>query len=138
MSDPTVNAQPQTERAATAFVVEDDAMIASILHFVLDREGFRVRHAVDGRIAQQMVATMEVPSVVLLDVMLPYVDGFQLIATIRAQAGWEKTPVLMLTSKGAERDIARALDAGADDYMVKPFQLEELRARLRRLLRVRT
>lgn len=113
-------------------------MIASILHFVLDREGFRVRHAVDGRIAQQMVATMEVPSVVLLDVMLPYVDGFQLIATIRAQAGWEKTPVLMLTSKGAERDIARALDAGADDYMVKPFQLEELRARLRRLLRVRT
>lgn len=112
-------------------------MIASVLHFILDREGYRVRHAVDGRIAQQMVATIEPPDVVLLDVMLPYVDGFQLIATIRAQVGWENIPVLMLTSKGGERDIARALDAGADDYMVKPFQLDELRARLRRLLRGR-
>lgn len=113
-------------------------MIASVLHFILDREGFTVRHAVDGRAAQQLIASSEPPALVLLDVMLPHADGFELVTAIRARAGWEKTPVLMLSSKGHEQDIARALDAGADDYVVKPFQIEELRARLRRLRREAT
>jgi DNA-binding response OmpR family regulator len=121
--------------APVALVIEDDAMIASVLHFILDREGFTVRHAVDGRAAQQLIASSEPPALVLLDVMLPHADGFELVSAIRARAGWEKTPVLMLSSKGHEQDIARALDAGADDYVVKPFQIEELRARLRRLRR---
>ncbi|MBI5108907.1 MAG: response regulator [Rhodocyclales bacterium] len=124
--------------APTALVIEDDAMIASVLHFILDREGFTVRHAVDGQAAQLLIAASEPPALVLLDVMLPHADGFELVAAIRARAGWEKTPVLMLSSKGHEQDIARALDAGADDYVVKPFQIEELRARLRRLRREKT
>jgi DNA-binding response OmpR family regulator len=119
----------------TALVIEDDAMIASVLHFILDREGFAVRHAVDGRAAHQMIAGSDPPALVLLDVMLPHADGFELVSAIRARDGWERIPVLMLSSKGHERDIARALDAGADDYVVKPFQVEELRARLRRLRR---
>lgn len=135
MSGSGISPNATAAAAPTALVVEDDALIASLLNFVLDREGFHVRHAVDGRAAENLVMSMAPPSVVVLDVMLPYIDGFQLIARIRAQAGWDKTPVLMLSSKGGERDIARALDAGADDYIVKPFQLDELRARLRRLCR---
>jgi DNA-binding response OmpR family regulator len=66
--------------------------------------------------------------------MLPYVDGFEIIGLIRAQAGWEGVPVLMLTAKNTERDTVRALDAGADDFIIKPFQPQELLARLRRYL----
>jgi DNA-binding response OmpR family regulator len=121
----------------TALVVEDARAIAMLLRFILEREGFRVEHAADGREAQRLIASMSPPAVVLLDIMLPYADGFELIASIRAQPGWETLPILMLSSKGSEGDIARALDAGADDYMVKPFQPDELKARLRRLLRSR-
>jgi DNA-binding response OmpR family regulator len=75
------------------------------------------------------------PDLVLLDVMLPYVDGFEIIGLIRAQAGWEGVPVLMLTAKNTERDTVRALDAGADDFVIKPFQPQELLARLRRFIK---
>lgn len=128
-------AAPTAGSAPLALVVEDDHSIAQLLRFILEREGFVVEHAADGRKAQALIAALPPPAVVLLDVMLPYVDGFDLIATIRTRADWEKLPVLMLSAKGGERDIARALDAGADDYMVKPFQPDELKARLRRLLR---
>lgn len=127
----------QASPATSALIVEDDRAIAMLLRFILEREGFAVRHAADGREAYRMIAAEPPPTVVLLDVMLPYVDGFELIDAVRAQPGWENLPIMMLTSKGAERDIARALDAGANDYMVKPFQPEELKARLRRLLRTK-
>jgi DNA-binding response OmpR family regulator len=123
--------------AGQAFIVEDDRPIATLLRFILEREGFTVEHAADGREAQQMIASRPCPSIVMLDIMLPFVDGFELITSVRNQPGWEKVPVLMLSSKGSERDIARALDSGADDYIVKPFQPDELKARLRRLLRGR-
>ena len=77
------------------------------------------------------------PALVLLDIMLPYVDGYEILSKIRNQAGWGNVPVVMLTSKGSERDIARAFDCNADDYMVKPFQPDELKARMRRLMRGR-
>jgi DNA-binding response OmpR family regulator len=134
-SIPPSDARP--DPSLTALVVEDARAIAMLLRFILEREGFRVEHAADGREAQRLIGVMAPPAVVLLDIMLPYVDGFELIASIRSQPGWEKLPILMLSSKGSEGDIARALDAGADDYMVKPFQPDELKARLRRLLRGR-
>ncbi|MCK9381347.1 MAG: response regulator transcription factor [Sulfuritalea sp.] len=136
-ADPAPPPDTRADPVLTALVVEDAESIAKLLRFILEREGFRVEHAGDGREAQRLIAVMAPPAVVLLDVMLPYVDGFELIASIRAQPGWEQLPILMLSSKGSERDIARALDAGADDYMVKPFQPDELKARLRRLLRGR-
>lgn len=70
-----------------------------------------------------------------MDIMLPYHDGLELIERLRAQAGWAQVPVLMLTAKAREADIVRALELGADDYVTKPFQPEELLARIRRLLR---
>lgn len=125
------------EALLTALVVEDDDSIAALLCFILERDGFRVEHAADGREAERLIAAIAPPAVVLLDIMLPYVDGFELIDSIRTLSGWQKVPILMLSTKGNERDIARALDNGADDYLVKPFQPEELKARLRRLLRQR-
>jgi DNA-binding response OmpR family regulator len=120
---------------ATVLVVEDDVHIAHVLTFMLERQGYQVTHVADGRAASQHVVASPAPDLVLLDVMLPYVDGFEIMGLIRAQAGWKETPVIMLTAKNTERDTVRALDAGADDFIIKPFQPQELLARLRRFLK---
>ena len=121
--------------AATVLVVEDDQHIAEVLRFMLERQGYRVVHLADGRAASAHVAASQAPGLVLLDVMLPYVDGFEIVGLIRAQPGWQEVPVLMLTAKNTERDTVRALDAGANDFVIKPFQPQELLARVRRFLK---
>jgi DNA-binding response OmpR family regulator len=120
---------------ATVLVVEDDVHIAHVLTFMLERQGYQVTHVADGRAATAHVLAHPAPDLVLLDVMLPYVDGFEIVALIRAQDAWRETPVIMLTAKNTERDTVRALDAGADDFIIKPFQPQELLARLRRFLK---
>ena len=120
---------------STVLVVEDDVHIAHVLSFMLERQGYQVTHVADGRAAVQHVTSQPAPDLVLLDVMLPYVDGFEIVERIRAQEGWDGVPVLMLTAKNAERDTVRALDAGANDFIIKPFQPQELLARLRRFLK---
>ena len=118
----------------TALVVEDDDQIAYILRFILEREGFSVHLAPDGRTAKELIEKLAPPpAVVTLDVMLPHADGYELLKAIRSRQGWEKVPVILLTARSQEHDIVRALDAGANDYMVKPFKPDELRARIRRL-----
>lgn len=99
---------------------------------MLGRAGYRVDLVTDGRDAQAYIEQRDPPAVMLLDVMLPHVDGLQLVALLRQQPAWAAVPVLMLTAKAQERDIARALAAGATDYIVKPFQPEELLERVRR------
>jgi two-component system, OmpR family, alkaline phosphatase synthesis response regulator PhoP len=128
-----------TEKARPAsliLVVEDDEHISDLLKFLLERQGYRVESCTDGRAARNVIGGAgEVPAMVLLDVMLPFVDGFELVGLIRAQAAWHAVPVVMLTAKTTEADIVRALDAGANDYIVKPFQPNELMARVRRYVR---
>ena len=119
----------------SALIVEDDDQIAFLLQFILEREGFRVHLARDGRQAQQFIDSLPPPAVVTLDVMLPYADGFELLNLLRAKPEWKGLPVLMLTSKSQEKDIVRALEAGATDYILKPFKPDELRARVRRLVK---
>jgi DNA-binding response OmpR family regulator len=121
--------------AATALIAEDDDQIAYILRFILEREGFQVHAAPDGRTAKQLIDTLPPPALALLDVMLPHADGYELLALIRAKPQWQAVPVIMLTARSAERDIVRGLEGGANDYMVKPFKPEELRARIRRLVK---
>ena len=121
--------------APVAFVVEDDDHIAQLLNFMLVREGYRVQLARDGREARTYIQTQSPPRIALFDVMLPFVDGFELVRVARAQAGWQQLPIVMLTAKTQERDIVRALDEGATDYILKPFQPNELLARLRRFTR---
>lgn len=115
-------------------VAEDDAQIAYLLQFLLEREGYRVLLAPDGREALRLVDETSPTKLVILDVMMPYADGFEVLAHIRAKPEWRATPVLMLTARSLEKDIVRALDAGAADYVVKPFLPDELKARIRRLL----
>lgn len=119
--------------APVVLVIEDDVDIVFLVRFILERERYTVKVAEDGRAAMAKLADAP-PSLVLLDIMLPFTDGFQLLQCIRAQPAWAGVPVVMLTAKSQERDCVRALDAGANDYIVKPFRPEELVARVRRLL----
>lgn len=117
-------------------VVEDDQEISYLLTFILERQGYEVILAEDGNKALDIIKNVNgKPSLVLLDIMLPYHDGFELVSAIREKDGWERIPVIMLSAKSQENDITRALDLGADDYIVKPFQPMELIARLKRYLR---
>lgn len=122
--------------AQRILMVEDEEDIAFLIRFLLERHGFVVEHAADGRQALEHFQQSP-PDLALMDIMLPYHDGLELIERLRAQAGWEAIPVLMLTAKAREVDVVRALELGADDYVTKPFQPEELLARIRRLLRGR-
>jgi two-component system alkaline phosphatase synthesis response regulator PhoP len=116
-------------------IVEDDDHIAFLLKFMLEREQYDITIASDGLQARELIeGDGPPPALALLDVMLPHVDGFELVRLIRAQPGWRAVPILMLTAKTQEADIVRALDAGANDYIVKPFQPNALLARVRRLL----
>lgn len=115
--------------------MEDDEHISHLLKFMLQREKYTVHLARDGREAKQFIENNAPPDLVLLDVMLPFFDGFALVALLRQQAAWKTTPVIMLTAKTQEQDIVRALHAGANDYILKPFQPAELLARVRRFSR---
>ena len=123
--------------AASVLMIEDEEDVAFIVRFLLERHGFAVEHLADGRAALARFAEDTVPDLVLLDVMLPYHDGLELLEYLRGRAAWAAVPVLLLTAKAREADIVRALELGADDYVTKPFLTEELLARIRRLLRRR-
>jgi two-component system, OmpR family, phosphate regulon response regulator PhoB len=115
-------------------VVEDEDALATLLDYNLEKEGFRVERAADGEEALLKVAE-EAPDLILLDWMLPKVSGVEVCRQIRAAAETRKTPILMLTARGEDGDKVRGLDTGADDYVVKPFAMSELVARIRALLR---
>jgi len=120
---------------SAVLVIEDDQIISSLLEHILTRRGYEVHVARDGRAASAMIEELEPPQLILLDVMLPFSDGFELLQQIRLKKNWSEIPIIMLTSKGQEKDIVRAFDAGANDYIVKPFQPEELVARVRRFVK---
>jgi DNA-binding response OmpR family regulator len=126
------------QQPLTVLVVEDDENISFLLTFMLEREGYRVKVARDGWAAKSYIERQPAPDLVLLDVMLPFVEGFELVHLVRATAGWEDTPIVMLTAKTQEQDVVRALDAGANDYVAKPFAPNELLARVRRYAKARS
>lgn len=116
-------------------MTEDDEEMRNLLRFFLEREGFTIVFATDGQEAQTMIDMMMPPKLVLLDIMLPYMSGFELIPYIKHRPGWEHVPILMLSARSDERDVVRALDAGANDYVTKPFKPNELVARIRRIIK---
>ena len=122
-----------TDRAARVLVVEDDHEIAQVLQRSLRLEGYEVRIAPDGEQALALHAEY-VPDVVILDLGLPKVDGIEVAKKVR---GADDVPILMLTARDAVEARVEGLDSGADDYLVKPFERQELLARLRALLRRR-
>ena len=117
--------------ARNILVVEDDNNISNLIKMYLDKEGFDVRLAADGGKAVEEFQSQE-PDLVLLDVMLPVLDGWGVLSRIREHS---KCPVIMLTAKGEVDDRIHGLEMGADDYVVKPFEMKELLARINAVLR---
>ena len=117
--------------ARTVLVVEDDVNIVDLLRMYLEKEGFEVRIATDGGKAVEEFQKKE-PDIVLLDIMLPVMDGWSVCAKIRETS---KTPIIMLTAKSEVMDRIQGLEMGADDYLVKPFEMKELLARINAVLR---
>ena len=115
-------------------IAEDESALVTLLRYNLEREGYRVLEAQDGEEAL-LVAAEETPDLVLLDWMLPQLSGIEVCRRLRARQETRNVPIIMLTARGEESDRVRGLDTGADDYLIKPFAMIELLARLRAVLR---
>ena len=113
------------------FIVEDDSGISDFVKAELDHEGFETTVAADGRVALEVFESFN-PDLILLDVMLPGLSGLEVLRRIRKTSA---VPVIMVTARGETYDRVNGLNAGADDYLPKPFEIEELLARMRAVLR---
>lgn len=118
-------------------VAEDDVEMSHVFRFLFEREGFDVQTVSDGRAAVEAIRNERPPTVVLVDIMMPFVSGFQVIRALRATEGWETVPVIAISGKASEEDVVEAIEAGADDYVTKPFRPKELVARVKGLLQRR-
>ena len=116
---------------AKILVVDDDPTMLKMVEGHLQSSGYIVKSATDGSLGLRLAADWS-PELILMDVMMPVMDGFTTTKRIRE---FSATPIIILTAKGDEHDLVRGLDAGADDYVVKPFSSQELLARVRAVLR---
>lgn len=128
-ADTAVQAEGST---GTAMVVDDSPTIRAIVRAVLEREGYEVIEAADGKEALEIVRNKPPCSLVILDLMLPYADGREITKAIRDNPDWCRVPVIILSLSTAEQDIVGLFEAGASDYVPKPFSPLELGARIRR------
>jgi len=113
-------------------IIEDDAAISSGLQLAIENEGYEAICADDGDTGLYCART-EAPDLIILDIMMPYLNGFEVVTELRRQGN--QVPILILSAREEVRDKVRGLDLGANDYMTKPFDLDELLARIRRLLK---
>ncbi len=120
--------------AARVLIVEDDPSLTTLLDYNLRAEGYDITSCADGSEAALTIAE-DAPDLVLLDWMLPGLSGIELCRRLRASKATRHLPVIMLTARGEEGDRVRGLEVGADDYIVKPFSVPELLARVRAMLR---
>ncbi len=114
-------------------IVDDEPNIVISLEFLLQREGYQVAVAVDGEDALTKLAAFA-PQLILLDVMMPKKNGFEVCQEIRQNPAWNHVKIVMLTAKGRDTEIQKGLAIGADAYMTKPFATRELLDRIRQLL----
>lgn len=117
----------------SVLVCDDNPLLLDLLDFKLGARGYEVRRATDGLQALDQLAK-RLPDVVVLDAMMPGIDGFEVLRRIKEDDGLRSVPVIMLTARKQERDIVTALGMGASDYLGKPFSPEELVARIDRVL----
>jgi DNA-binding response OmpR family regulator len=126
---PRTQATEEPQLAARVLVNEDEADIRDLIQHHLVREGLTVELASDGERGLEL-ARMRIYDTILLDVMLPGVDGYEVCRSLRDDPRTASVPLLLVTSRGEEQDVVRGLNLGADDYVVKPFSLKELVARV--------
>ena len=120
-------------RGGRILSIDDDAAIRQFLSAVLKADGYEVLLAADGA-AGVATAKAELPDVILLDLIMPYASGFEVLRHLRDDEATRDIPVLVLSTQGGEDDIVRALDQGAEDFLIKPFYARELLARVRKVL----
>ncbi len=114
-------------------VVDDDPMFRRFVGALLANQGYEVREAEDGEEALRLAVSIQ-PRLILLDLVLPYKDGFDVINGLKADPATRRIPIMMLSVKAREEDVVRCLNLGAEDYMIKPFSTHELLARVRKIL----
>jgi DNA-binding response OmpR family regulator len=119
--------------ARRILIVDDEPSIVISLEFLMKREGYEIEVAADGEAAMKSLAG-SLPDLVLLDVMLPKMNGFEVCQRIRANPAWRDVKILVLTAKGRDSEIAKGLTLGADLYVTKPFSTKDLVAQVRQLL----
>lgn len=124
------NAKPNK----TILLVEDDADLVELATHWLERDGYAVRSIADGREALEQLAADPLPDLVLLDVMIPHVTGFEVLRKLRAEARTRDLPVVMMTSFSREQDVARGRELGANDYIIKPLMELDFLDRVARAL----
>lgn len=117
-------------------IIEDEKDIVEVIRYYLEKESYRVHVAQDGFAGLEM-ATRIVPNLILLDLMLPKLDGIEVCKKMKSDSRLRDIPVIMVTAKGEEADKVRGLEIGADDYVTKPFSAKELMARIKVHLRLR-
>jgi DNA-binding response OmpR family regulator len=118
---------------ARILIADDEPNIVVSLEYLMKREGFEVDVATDGEAALEAVASFR-PDLILLDIMLPKKDGFEVCQQIRANPEWHGVKVVMLTAKGRDTEVTKGLALGADAYVTKPFSTKDLVAQARKLL----
>ncbi len=128
-----MNNDNKTSEPKTILVVDDEVVTTDLAKTFLERHGFKVVLAHDGEQALEM-AEKEEPDLILLDVMLPKKDGFEVCKTLKSQAKFKDTPILMFTAKGLSKDVEMGQEAGADEYIIKPFSGKALVATIRKHL----
>ena len=118
-------------------IVEDEEDVRELLRYNLEKNGYQIEAALDGKAALTRARSAK-PDLVLLDLMLPKIDGLQVCRSLKGDAATADIPVIMLTAKGTEADIVTGLEMGADDYITKPFSPRVLLARIKAVLRRRS
>jgi DNA-binding response OmpR family regulator len=122
---------------ARILVVEDNEHAAYLVRFLLERAGYAVTVSPDGRDALARLESTEPVDLIVLDLMLPYVSGYQILIEARKSERWREVPIIVVTGRTLEMDAVRALETGANDFVRKPFHPEELVARIRRAIELR-
>ena len=131
MSDEAPQATPER-----VLIVEDNEHASYLMRCLLEHAGFVVTVSPDGRDAIAKLASLEPVDLVILDLMLPYVSGYQVLIEARKNPRWLKVPIIVVTARTLEMDAVRALETGANDFVRKPFRPDELVARVRRAIEI--
>lgn len=129
--------EPLEQWPATILIVDDDALVREVLHDFLDSQGYQIGFAQNGYEALDKVAEL-LPDLILLDVMMPGMDGFEVCRHLKAHPQWRHIPIILVTALNDKQDMARGIEAGADDFLSKPVNSTELRARARSMLRIKS